>query len=383
MQEMKSSKAPEFFPEVGDGKLGFGMMRLPSKGEEIDIETVKRMVDSYMQSGFRYFDTAHGYHSGKSELAVRQAVTERYERGSFVLTNKLSGGFIEKDSDVLPLFEEQLKACGTEYFDFYLLHAVSSGNYRKFTDCRAFEILGELKKQGKIRHMGCSFHDSAEFLDKVLTEHPELEVVQLQLNYLDWEDKNVQSRQCYEVCVKHNKPVIVMEPVKGGSLASLDSEANAILDSVRKDGDSNASFALRFAAGPENVMMVLSGMSSPEQMADNISNLKEPRPLDKDEADALERIRGHYAALPLIPCTGCRYCVDGCPANIRIPETLRFLNRQTMFPDPSRVSHEMRWLTEDHGAPEDCLNCSQCSDVCPQHIDIPALMKKAAEYRAG
>ena len=278
------------------------------------------------------------------------------------------------------LFQTQLDACGVDYFDFYLLHAVSSSNYQKFQDCRAFEQLAALKAEGRIRHFGFSFHDSAAFLDRVLTEHPETEVVQLQLNYLDWEDERVQSRLCYEVCVRHNKPVIVMEPVKGGALARLNEQVSAVLEPLRQvSGCSNAGYALRFAAGLEGVFMVLSGMSDQAQMEDNLSVMTAFRPLDEAEQSAIVQVRGVFASLPLIPCTACRYCTDGCPMRIRIPDMLRLLNRHTQFPDPGQAAYYARELTKETGKASDCIGCGQCSDVCPQHLDIPALLSRATE----
>ena len=374
------SQATAFFPEL-KGKLGFGLMRLPMVGNKVDLAQTEQMVDAYMAAGFCYFDTAHGYISGQSETAARHALTRRYPRDSFILTNKLSGGFIETADDVLPLFQTQLDACGVDYFDFYLLHAVGAGNYQKFEDCRAFEQLCALKEAGKIRHIGFSFHDSPAFLDRVLTEHPETETVQLQLNYLDWEDDRVRSRACYEVCVRHNKPVIVMEPVKGGALVHLNDKANAVLESLRENsgGNSNAGYALRFAAGLDHVVMVLSGMSDLSQMEDNINVMSAFSPLNEAERAAIEQVRTIFSALPLIPCTACRYCTDGCPMKIRIPDILRLRNRHTMFPSPEQAAHYARELTKESGKASDCIGCGRCTDVCPQHLDIPALLQEAAE----
>lgn len=378
MEKNGCNSGESFFHGI-KGKLGFGMMRLPMLDEEVDLAQTIQMVDAFMAAGFHYFDTAHGYISGKSESAVRLALVKRYPRGSFVLTNKLSGGFIEQEEDILPLFQSQLDACGTDYFDFYLLHAVSASNYNKFQRCRAFENLKSLKKKGQIRHIGFSFHDTADFLDRVLTEHPETEVVQLQLNYLDWDDVRVQSRLCYDVCVRHHKPVIVMEPIKGGSLALLNEKANAVFDRLRQDGgDSNAGYALRFAAGLDGVFMVLSGMSNLAQMEENLGVLSSFRPLDQNEQAAVEQVRAVFDSLDLIQCTACRYCADGCPMQISIPELMRLLNRRTMFPDPHQAEYYAAELTKENGKASDCIACGQCSEVCPQHLDIPALLQRAA-----
>ena len=253
-----------FFEDV-HGKFGFGCMRLPMQGEEVDLEETCRMVDHFLASGLNYFDTAHGYISGKSELAVKACLTSRYPRDAYMLADKLTSEFFEKEEDIRPLFEQQLACCGVDYFDVYLLHAVDQQIYPHYTKCNAFEKLAELKKEGKIRYAGMSFHDNADFLDQVLTEHPELDVVQIQFNYVDYEDATVQSRKVYETCEKHGKPIIVMEPVKGGGLVKLPDEAQQIIDALNtKTGHnySNAAYALRFAGGFPQIAMVLSGMGS-------------------------------------------------------------------------------------------------------------------------
>ena len=236
----------QFFPEI-NGNFAFGCMRLPMQGNEVDHEQFCRMADAFIDRGFNYFDTAHGYISGKSETAIRECVAKRYDRSAFILTNKLTDGYFKKESDIRPFFEKQLEACGVEYFDFYLMHAQDNTNYPFFQKCRAYETAFELKKDGKIRHVGISFHDKADVLEKILTDHPEIEVVQIQLNYVDYEDKGVDSKNVYEVCERFNKPVLVMEPVKGGSLVNLPKDAKAVFD--RLNGGSYASYALRFAAG--------------------------------------------------------------------------------------------------------------------------------------
>ena len=258
--------------------FGFGCMRLPMMGEDVDLEQTKKMVDAFLEAGFNYFDTAHGYIQGKSELALKECLTSRYPRDRYILTDKLTATYFQKEEDIRPFFQSQLEACGVDYFDFYLMHAQGAGNFDHFRKCIAYETAFELKKEGKIRHVGFSFHDTPEFLEKILTEYPETEVVQIQFNYADYDDLTVQSRRCYEVCRKHNKPVIVMEPVKGGNLVNLPEEAARVLEDLQ--GGSAASYALRFAAGFPGMMMVLSGMSTMEQMEDNISFMKNFRPLD-------------------------------------------------------------------------------------------------------
>ena len=270
-------------------KLGFGCIRLPMAGDEVDTEQFSRMVDAFLNAGFNYFDTAHGYVGTKSETALKTCLTTRYPRDSYVLTDKLTNFFFKKQEDIRPFFESQLAACGVDYFDFYLMHAQGAENFAFFKKCRAYETALELKAEGKFKHFGISFHDTAEVLEQILTEYPQIEVVQLQINYMDWEDPAVESRKCYEVCQKYGKPVIVMEPVKGGNLANLPEDAAAVLDTLH--GGSAASYAIRFAAGLDGVMMVLSGMSDMAQTEDNISYMKDFQPLNGTERAAVEQVR--------------------------------------------------------------------------------------------
>lgn len=363
-----------FFPEI-HGNFGFGCMRLPMKGEEVDLPQFTQMVDTFLKAGLNYFDTASVYIQGKSETALREALTSRYPRDRFVFTNKLSGSLFEKEEDIRPLVERQLKSCGLEYFDFYLMHAQGAGNYGKYKACRAYEIACELKAEGKIRHVGMSFHDTAQVLDQILTEQPGVEVVQLQFNYMDYEDEAVQSRKCYEVCVKHGKPVLVMEPVKGGRLASLHPEAGAILDAL--GGGSHASYAVRFAAGFEKVAVVLSGMSDIHQMEDNLSFMTDFQPLNDKERKAVDQVAKCLRALPLVPCTKCRYCVDGCPMSIDIPRIFSVLNTARMYPG-SGFDWQYASATEGKGKASDCVKCGQCEKACPQHLPIRALLEEAA-----
>ena len=252
--------------------FGFGCMRLPMNGESVNLEETGRMVDAFLEAGFNYFDTAHGYLQGESEKALKACLTSRYPRESYVLTDKLTGSFFKSEADIRPLFESQLEACGVTYFDFYLMHAQSAKNYGHFKACRAYETAFALKAEGRVRHVGLSFHDSAEVLEQILTEYPAIEAVQLQFNYADYDDPKVQSRKCYEVCVKHGKPVIVMEPVKGGNLVKLPDAAKQVFEDLH--GGSPASYAIRFASGFPGSLMVLSGMSDIKQMKDNISSCR-------------------------------------------------------------------------------------------------------------
>ena len=299
--------------------FGFGCMRLPMKDNEVDIDETSRMVDAFLQTGFNYFDTAHGYIQGKSETALKTCLTSRYPRESYILTNKLTAHFFEKESQIRPLFESQLEACGVDYFDFYLMHAQGAEIYQKFKDCRAYETAFELKAKGKVKHVGISFHDKPEILEQILTEYPAIEVVQIQFNYMDYEDPAVRSRECYEVCRKHDKPVIVMEPVKGGSLAKLPDDAKEVLDALH--GGSPASYALRFAAGFEGIMMVLSGMSNMQQLEDNVAAMRDFKPLNEAELAAVNRVREILRSKNLIPCTACRYCTEAAPSTSTFPRS--------------------------------------------------------------
>ncbi len=360
------------FAEI-KGNFGFGCMRLPMRGDEVDREEMCRMVDAFLAAGFNYFDTAHVYTGGKSETALRDCLTSRYPRECYILTDKLSGSCFEHQEDIRPLFQRQLDACGVDYFDFYLMHAQSSKNFDKYKACRAYETALELKAEGKIRHLGISFHDTADMLERILTEYPQVEAVQLQFNYLDYDSNTVQSRKCYEVCQKHGKPVIVMEPVKGGSLVKLPPAAQAVFDSLH--GGSNASYAIRFAAGFEGVMMVLSGMGSMEMMTDNVSFMREFKPLSPAELEAVNKVREIVLSQELIPCTACRYCVDGCPQHIVIPDLLACLNNKRRL--QGRPNFDYMTRTKDGGRASSCVQCGQCEDICPQGLNIRDLLKEA------
>lgn len=366
----------ERFSDLLKGKLAFGCMRMQLDANgEVDLDNFRAMVDCYLAAGFNYFDTAHVYYEGKSEIALREGLTSRYPRETYVLTNKLTSSCFESEADIYPLFETQLKACGVEYFDFYLIHAVSQGNYQKYTECRAFEIAQELKKQGKVKHVGMSFHDSSAFLERVLNEHPELEIVQIQYNYLDLDDPNVQSQGCMDVLKKHDKPVLVMEPIKGGGLVFLPDAALEKL-SMLNEG-SPAQIALRFVAEQEQVVMILSGMNNVEQMKENVAFMKDPKPLSDDAHKAIAEVREMMHALKLVECTGCRYCTDGCPMKINIPGVFRCVNDKIKF--PNRPKNHYAWATRDGGKASDCIECGQCEDICPQHLPIRELLKQAAE----
>lgn len=351
----------------GNYRLGFGCMRFPMQGESIDIAALAKMVDTFLDAGGCYFDTARLYHGGASETALRAALTSRYPRERYLLTNKLTQLYFETEADILPLFESQLTACGVEYFDFYLLHAMNQEYYEKFTACNAFEILKQLKADGRIRHIGMSFHDTPEFLQWVLERHPEIELVQLQFNYADVDNPDVESLKCYQVCEKFGKPVIVMEPVKGGRLSALPEEGMQLLRSVTEETPS--SFALRYCASFPQIKLILSGMSDLTQMTENLRTLAAPRAFSEAEFAVAERLGELVRKQLLIACTGCRYCTDGCPQGIPIPELFSAYNARAQ-----RLPYEA-----DGARAGECVQCGACEAICPQHLEIRKLLKRVQE----
>ena len=358
-------------------KLGFGLMRLPETDGKIDMDEVCRMVDMYMEAGLNYFDTAYVYHGGKSEIAAKEAIVKRYPRGSFRLATKLPAWEMKEKSDRDRIFNEQLDRAGVDYFDFYLLHSVENGNidtYEKF-DCFNWGL--QKKAEGKIRHFGFSFHGSPDLLESVLDRHPEVEFVQIQLNYADWNNPVVRSGQLYNILLKRNIPMIIMEPVKGGSLASLKPEFEAIYKALRPES-SAASWAFRFVASLPGIMTILSGMTHEDQMRDNIATFTHFEPLNDEERKAIEDVTAAMLNIPLIGCTACRYCTTHCPQGLDIPRILSLYNEHS-YSGGGFIAPMALAAFEKDKLPSACVGCGSCAKVCPQQIDIPGIMKKFTE----
>lgn len=367
-------------------KLGFGLMRLPlldaNNDASIDMELTKKMVDTFMEKGFTYFDTAWMYCGFNSENAAKEALVDRHARDTFTLATKLHAGFIKTKEDRDKIFNEQMRKTGVSYFDYYLLHDMGTDHYEIYKKFDCFNWLVEKKKQGLVKHIGFSFHDNAEVLDRVLTEHPEMEFVQLQLNYLDWDSEGVQSRKCYEVAEKHNKPVIVMEPVKGGTLAQVPAPVEKMFKEYHPDM-SVPSWAIRFAASQKNVVMVLSGMSNMEQLLDNTGYMEEFEPLNQDELAIVNRAVREINSNIAIPCTGCSYCTDGCPKSIAIPKYFSLYNadmQETKGKDWTPQGEYYDRVACKFGKASDCIACGQCEGVCPQHLPIIEHLKTVASH---
>lgn len=362
-------------------KLGFGLMRLPltdpDDNSSIDKEKTKEMIDLFMEEGFSYFDTAYVYHGGNSEKVFGELVADRYPRDSFVVTTKMPVFNIKKAEEYPQIFNEQLKRCRVDYFDYYFLHAIDASSYKKIEEFDGFGFLSKMKAEGKIKHIGFSFHDTAEVLDMILNAHPEVELVQLQINYIDWEDEKVQSKKCYDVCIKHGVQIAVMEPLKGGALVNIPDKAKEIL---RKAEPSLgvASWGIRYAASLDKTIVVLSGMSNLKQLKDNISYMKDFIPYSESEYEAIKKVVKIINDSIEIPCTGCKYCIDNCPKNIAIPEYFELYNNQCQFGLRDSVIQKFKNISANRGKPSDCIKCGKCESHCPQHIKIRENLKSVA-----
>lgn len=366
-----------------DKRLGFGLMRLPSQENgEIDIELTKKLVDAFIERGFTYFDTAWMYCNFKSEDAVKEVLVDRYPRDKFTLTTKLHAGFLKTKEDRDRIFDEQRRKTGVEYFDYYWLHDINSHSIETFEKLDCFNWLIEKKEQGLVKHIGFSFHDNAQMLDEVLTAHPEFEYVQLQINYLDWESNAIQSRKCYETAVKHNMPVIVMEPVKGGTLAQIPEEAEEMFKEYNP-GASIPSWAIRYVASLDNVFMVLSGMNTMEQVLDNTGYMTDFVPVNEEEIALIQKAVRIINRSTVIPCTGCEYCVAGCPKKIPIPKCFSLYNADKQEVETKGWTPQGEYydnMIKSTGKASDCIECHQCENVCPQHLPIIKNLKEVASY---
>jgi hypothetical protein len=373
---------------MNEKKLGFGLMRLPvldgNDPTSIDKEQVCRMVDTFLERGFTYFDTAYMYHNGASESAVKDVLTSRHPRDSYTLATKMPTMLLKEEEDLERIFNEQCEKCGVTYFDYYLIHCLNTGLYETAKKLHVFEYVQELKAAGKVKEFGFSFHDKADVLETILTDHPEVDFVQLQINYLDWDDAGVQSGKCYETAVRHGKKVIVMEPVKGGTLANVPEGVTALYKKLQPEL-SVPSWAIRFAAGLPNVMMVLSGMSNYEQLLDNTAYMQDFKPLTSQEQEAVRQAVTMIKTKISIGCTACHYCTEKCPKNIAIPEFFQLYNQYQHSKKEERVPLFLEYnrLAENYGVASSCVECRQCEHMCPQQLPVVDNLRKVRKSFEG
>lgn len=365
-----------------NNKLGFGLMRLPLKNENeltsIDQDQVNKMVDYFMSKGFEFFDTAYPYHGGMSEQSIKKALVDKYPRENYKLCNKMPSWLVKSEEDYQKFFQVQIERCGVDYFDYYLLHVLGEENYDLTIKHNGFEFMKTLKAEGKAKHIGFSAHDNAEFVDKVLTQHPEMEFVLLQINYLDWESENIEARKCYEVANKHNTPVMIMEPLKGGSLVNVPESVEKMYKEHNPDM-SIASWALRFAASLDNIITVFSGMSNYEQMLDNVSVMEDFQAISSEEQGILDKAIDLINDSIAIPCTNCNYCMDDCPNEIPIPKYFSLYNQQDQFGFDGNFLEYYRNLAQEFVRASECNECNICEEHCPQNIKIADNLKLVSE----
>ena len=366
-------------------KLGFGTMRLPMPNPKepsaVDMDAVCRLVDRFLEKGCTYFDTAYVYHGGESERIVRKALVERHPRESFTIADKMPVFNLTEatEEEQARIFEEQLEKCGVDYFDYYLVHSLYADTYETAKRLRTFAYLEEQKAQGRIRQLGFSFHDTAEVLEQILTDHPHVDFVQLQLNYLDWEDERIQSRKCYETARRFGIPITVMEPVKGGKLSAVPEEVTAAMTGLHPDWTPSA-WAVRYVAGLEGVQTVLSGMNALSQIDDNAANLQDTPPMTAEEREVLRYAADVLSRLPAIGCTACRYCVEGCPSRIPIPDLFSLYNSDQLLlrcGKPVRTDCYQQ-QTAGGGLASQCVECRQCETICPQHLPVIKWLKRVS-----
>ena len=358
------------------GKLGFGLMRLPRRGVRIDVGQTAQMVDAFLDAGFTYFDTARIY--AGSEAATRKALVKRHPRDSFTIATKLNTMIGPTSGMARKQIGTSMRNLGVSYVDYYLLHSLTNGTYKSYENLGLWDFLRDLKREGTVRHVGFSFHAGPQLLDQVLTAHPDVDFVQLQINYLDWESPTIASRANYEVARAHGKPIVVMEPVKGGKLANPPADVRALM-SEAAPGASCASWAIRFAAGLDGILCVLSGMSNMQQVADNVGYMRDFRPLDERETEIVRRARELMGNARDIPCTSCRYCVEGCPRHILIPDVFAAMNEQLVAGRIQDARADYRKAVRAGNFASACIACGKCEAVCPQGIEVIARLRECAD----